>query len=63
MLSELNLKFKSKFQTVNGKGVDVLGFRVIDLYDKKKKVLITFYETVCACIQKMFPGLRLCNMI
>ena len=63
MLSELNLKFKSKFQTVKGKGVDVLGFRVMDLYDKKKKVLITFYETVCACIQKMFPGLRLCNMI
>ena len=62
MLSELNLKFKSKFQTVKGKGVAVLGFRVMDLYDEKKKVFITSYDTVCACIQKMFPGLRLCNM-
>ena len=50
MLSELNLKFKSKFQTVKSKGVAVLGFRVMDLYDKKKKVLITFYETVSVCI-------------
>ena len=57
MLSELSLKFKSKFQTVKGKGVAVLGFRVMDLCDKKKKVFITCYETVCACIQKMFPGL------
>ena len=57
MLSELNLKFKSKFQTVKGKGVAVLGFRVMDVCDNKKKVFITFYETVCACIQKMFPGL------
>ena len=50
MISELNLKFKSKFQTVKGKGVAVLGFSVMDLYDKKKKVLITFYDTVSACI-------------
>ena len=50
MISELNLKFKSKFQTVESKGVAVLGFRVMDLYDKKKKVFITFYETVSACI-------------
>ena len=50
MLSELNLKFKSKFQTVKSKGVAVLGFRVMmDLYEKKKKVFITFYETVSAC--------------
>ena len=63
MLSELNLKFKSKFQTFKGKGVAVLGFRVMDLYDKKEKVFITFYDTVCASIQKMFPGLRPCNMI
>jgi len=57
MLSELNLKFKSKFQTVEGKAMAVLGFRVMDLYDKKKKVLISMRQL---CLRsKMFSGLRL----
>ena len=42
MLSKLNLKFKRKL-TAKGKDVALLGYRVLDLYYKKKKVFINFY--------------------
>ena len=35
MLSDWNLKFKRKLQTVKGKGVALLGFRVMNLHYKK----------------------------
>ena len=48
------MKFKRKFQTVEGKTVAVLRFRVMDLNDKKRKVFITFYETVVPAFKDVF---------
>ena len=48
------MKFKRKFQTVEGKAVAVLRFRVMDLNDKKRKVFITFYETVVPAFKDVF---------